>query len=168
MQGDPANEIIPRLWLGNRKASQDVVWVRRNNITSVFNATKDIPFASGTEFMYRVPVDDNLQDDEIRNMELWSWEIVFKVLKDYNAGKCILIHCAAGMQRSAAIVAMVLIATYRCTTDEAIKYIKRKRPIAFFGQANFYKAIRSFEKSLQNMIIEKNAFQRYPKLPMPN
>ena len=139
MQGDSANEIIPRLWLGNRKASQDVNWLRKNNITSVFNATKDIPFVSGIESMYRVPVDDNLEDDEIRNMELWAWEIVFKVLKDYNSGKHILIHCMAGIQRSAAIVAMVLIAKYRCTTDEAMKYIKRKRPIAFYIQANFYK-----------------------------
>lgn len=167
MQGDPANEIIPRLWLGNRKASQDIDWLRRNNITTVFNATKDIPFVNGIEFMYRVPVDDNLEDDEIRNMGLWSWEIVFKVLKEYNAGKHILIHCMAGMQRSAAIVAMVLIAKYRCTTDEAIRYIKRKRQIAFYGQANFYRSIKNFEKSLQNMIIEKNAFQSYPKLPLP-
>ena len=167
MNGNNADEIIPGLWLGNRKASQDVNWLRSKNITSVFNATKDIPFAPGTQYMYRIPVDDNLQDDEIRNMEHWSWEIVFKVIKDYNAGKQILIHCMAGMQRSAAITAMVLIALYRCNTDDAIKYIKSKRPIAFYIQANFYKSIKGFEKSFFKMIIDSKAYESYPKLPLP-
>ena len=162
-----ANEIIPGLWLGNRKASQDTQWLRENNITAIFNATKDIPFAPGNRSMYRIPVDDNLEDDEIRNMEHWSWEIVFKVMKEYNAGKKILIHCYAGIQRSAAITAMVLIAKYRCTTDEAIRYIKSKRPIAFTSQANFYKSIKGFEKSFFKMITDSNSYESYPRFPLP-
>ena len=167
MQGDPANEILPGLWLGNRKASQDTMWLKQNNITVIFNATKDIPFVSGIPSMYRVPVDDNLEENEIRNMELWSWEIVYKVINEYNQGKKILIHCAAGMQRSAAIMAMVLIAMYRCKTEDAIKYIKAKRPIAFLGQANFYKSIKGFEKSFFRMIMETNAHDKYPILDLP-
>ena len=162
-----ANEIIPGLWLGNRKASQDNDWLKEKNITVIFNATKDIPFASGNRSMYRIPVDDNLEDDEIRNMEHWSWEIVFKVMKEYNAGKKILIHCFAGVQRSAAITAMVLIARYRCNTDEAIRYIKSKRPIAFTSQANFYKSIKGFEKSFFKMIMDTNSYSKYPKIPLP-
>jgi len=162
-----ANEIIPGLWLGNRKASQDTDWLRENNITVIFNATKDIPFVPGNRSMYRIPVDDNLEDDEIRNMELWSWEIVFKVIKEYNAGKKILIHCYAGVQRSAAITAMVLIAKYRCSADTAIKYIKSKRPIAFYIQANFYRSIKGFEKSFFKMITDSNAYDSYPKIPLP-
>ena len=167
MSGNPADEIIPGLWLGNRKASQDTDWLTEKNITAIFNATKDIPFALGNRSMYRIPVDDNLEDDEIRNMEHWSWEIVFKVMKEYNAGKKILIHCAAGMQRSAAITAMVLIAKYRCNTDDAIKYIKSKRPIAFYGQANFYKSIKGFEKSFFKMIMDSNAYETYPRIALP-
>jgi len=168
MRGDnDADEILPGLWLGNRRASQNVDWLREKNITVVFNATKDIPFASTIQYMYRVPVDDNLEDDEIRNMELCSWEIVFKVLNQYNSGKKILIHCAAGMQRSAAIMAMLLIARYRCTTAEAIKFIKNKRPIAFYGQANFYKSIKGFEKSLFSMIIDTKQYTTFPKIPLP-
>jgi len=167
MGDDPANEIIPRLWLGNRQASQNEFWLRQNDITVVFNATKDIPFVSGIPSMYRVPVDDNLQEDEIRNMGLWSWEIVFKVIKEYKQRKTILIHCAAGMQRSAAIVAMVLIAMFRCSTDEAIAYIKKKRSIAFYGQANFYKSIKGFEKSFFDMIVKEKQYSKYPKLPLP-
>ena len=38
---DNANEIIPNLWLGNAKASMDEDFIRQNNITVVFNCTKN-------------------------------------------------------------------------------------------------------------------------------
>ena len=39
MRGNPADEILPGLWLGNRQASQDTDWLQREKITVVFNAT---------------------------------------------------------------------------------------------------------------------------------
>ena len=146
--GDAANEILPGLWLGNGKAALDRGFLVKNSITTVFNCTKDILFSDIIRRQYRVPVDDNLQTAEIRNMELWSFEIVAKLAKELNAGHKTLVHCAAGMQRSAAVMAMYLIATKQMTTDQAIAYIKEKRPIAFMPMANFEKAIRGFESTL--------------------
>jgi dual specificity phosphatase 12 len=146
--GDPANEILPGLWLGNGKAALDRGFLVKNSITTVFNCTKDILFSDIIRRQYRVPVDDNLQTAEIRNLELWSFEIVAKLAKELNAGHKTLVHCAAGMQRSAAVMAMYLIATRQMTTDQAIAYIKEKRPIAFMPMANFEKAIRGFESTL--------------------
>ena len=86
MQSIPAHEILPGLWLGNRVASQDRMWLQQNQIGDVFNCTKDLPFVQGLPIhMYRVPVDDNLQEEEIRNLEHWSWEVVYKVAKERNA-----------------------------------------------------------------------------------
>jgi dual specificity phosphatase 12 len=146
--GDPANEILPGLWLGNGKAALDKTFLEKNSIVTVFNCTKDILFADTIRRQYRVPVDDNLQTAEIRNMELWSFEIVAKLAKELNSGHKTLVHCAAGMQRSAAVMAMYLIATRQMTTDQAIAYIRAKRPIAFMPVANFEKAIRGFESTL--------------------
>ena len=99
---------------------------------------------------------DNLEEEEIRNMELWSYEIVYKLRKEVKRaeeeGTQILVHCAAGMQRSAAIIAMYLIALERMKTEDAIEYIQEKRPIAFRPSANFEKAIRGFESSLQERL----------------
>lgn len=146
-QMELANEIIPRIWLGNRNAALDPDWLASHGITTVFNATKDIPFANGSATVkYRVPVDDNLEDNEIANMAKWSPEIIYNVLKEYQAGNYILIHCAAGMQRSAAITAMTLIALKGMTADQAITYIKSRRPIAFYPAPNFYKSIKIFEE----------------------
>jgi hypothetical protein len=71
--------------------------------------------------------------------------------REYQTGQPILVHCAAGMQRSAAVVAMFLIATQGMKWESAIEYIRQRRPIAFYPSANFLQAIQGFEKTLQGM-----------------
>ena len=154
MNGNSADLIIPGIWLGNRNASQDINFLKQNNITAVFNCTKDIPFPPLPLRFYRVPVDDNLQEDEIRNMELWSSEIVVKLMKEYNAGNNVLVHCAAGMQRSAAVMAMTLIALTNKKPDEVMDYIRSIRPIAFQPSANFKKSILGFDTYFKEAINE--------------
>lgn len=149
-----ADLIIPGIWLGNAKAALDGNFLKNNNIQVVFNATKDLPFHPSIKRQYRVPVDDNLQREEIRNMELWSYEIVVKMLREYKAGRNILVHCHAGMQRSPAIVAMFLIAIMGMTMEQAMAYIKERRPIAFYPSANFGQAVSGFESALHRNILE--------------
>ena len=148
-----ADLILPGIWLGNGKASMNEEFLKKNNITVVFNCTKDLPFHSMIKRRYRIPVDDNLKAEEIRNLELWSYEIVFKVKKENNNKRNILIHCYAGMQRSAASIAMYLIANNNMPADNAITFIKEKRSIAFFPVANFYDAIVGFQKSYEKNIL---------------
>lgn len=154
---EPANLILPGLWLGNAQASQDDTFLRQNNISVVFNCTKDLPFHSTIQRRYRVPVHDNLETEEIRNLELWAFEIVMKIQQEHSAGRQILVHCAAGMQRSAACVALFLMATKGLRREDAIAYIKSKRSIAFYPKANFGPALEGFEKTLQQLYFARNA-----------
>lgn len=156
LEMDNAHEIIPRLWLGNYKASQDEYFLKQKNIEVVFNCTKDLPFHSHIRRRYRVPVDDNLKEEEIRNMELWSYEIVYKLHNEYKEGRTILVHCAAGMQRSPAVIAMFLIAIANMKSEQAMAFIQSRRPIAFFMNANFGPAIRGFEESIQKFKVYPN------------
>ncbi len=150
---DNANEIIPRLWLGNVRASKDENFIRIKNIQVVFNCTKNLEFSPIIPIKYRIPVDDDLTENEIRNMELWSNEIAFKIMSEYLDGKTILVHCFAGMQRSAASVAFFLIAFLRMRALEAMKMIKEKRPIAFSPRANFGRAIDYFDRRFHSEIL---------------
>jgi protein-tyrosine phosphatase len=150
--GNNADEILPGLWLGNFNSSQDEVFLQSKNINTVFNCTKDLPFSPLAHNRYRVPVDDSLQAEEIRNMELWSYEIIYKLVFEMKKGKPVLVHCAAGMQRSAAVVAMYLIATQKMSYDEAYRYIKQRRAIAFTPGTNFEKSIRGFYTAFQKEI----------------
>ena len=151
-----ADQILPGLWLGNMKASQDEVFLRNAKIEAVFNCTKDLPFHPSIKRRYRVPVDDNLQQAEIRNMELWSYEIAVKMNNEYKEGRPILVHCAAGMQRSPAAIAFFLMATKRMSASQAMAFIKERRPIVFFPSANFGQAIKGFEESFQTMLRSLN------------
>jgi len=164
--GVNAHEILPGVWLGNKASSENVEFLQEAKIVAVFNCTKTIPFTMGPWHMYRIPVDDNLRDEEIRNMSLWAFEISYKIMNERNRGP-ILIHCHAGMQRSAASLAIYMISMYRCTTQEAIDYIQKKRPIAFQPSANFRRAIEEFESALRTMIRESPNPLIYNRRPFP-
>jgi protein-tyrosine phosphatase len=148
-----AHEIIPRLWLGNAKASMDEDFIRQNNISVVFNCTKNLAFSPIIPIKYRIPVDDNLEEEEIRNMELWSSEISYKMMTEYIEGKTILVHCMAGMQRSAASVAFFLISYRKMRALDAMKFIKEKRMIAFYPRANFGRSIDYFDRRFHGEIM---------------
>lgn len=148
-----AHEILPRLWLGNIHASTDEYFIKKYGISVVFNCTKDLPYSPNIPVKYRVPVDDNHSD--VRNMTLWAPEAVLHVLREYREGKTILIHCYAGMQRSACIMAMVVMIMERIKADAAIAKIQGIRSVAFRPAVNFYESIRNFEYRMFNEIIPK-------------
>ena len=106
-----------------------------------------------------MPVDDSRQEPDISNLEKWSFEVVYKISHEMRRakaeGSAVLVHCAAGMQRSAASVAMYLIAVQNITTDQAISFIQSKRPIAFRPEANFEKSIRGFEATFNRDVRPK-------------
>jgi hypothetical protein len=150
-----ANLVRPRLWLGNYDAARDERFLQANNITVIFNCTKNLEFLPlpSVQRRYRIPVDDNLRDEEIINMEKWSPEFVMILLQEYKAGNTILVHCAAGMQRSAAAVAMLLIVLEGLTPAEAIAAVQQKRIIAFMPSANFRRSIEGFNQYYRRRII---------------
>jgi dual specificity phosphatase 12 len=154
---ETADEVIPGMWLGNRNAALDAKWLEQKGIRCVFNCTKDIPFVAATPRKYRVPIDDNLEPEEIRNLELWSYEVVYKMTREYKTGEPMLVHCAAGMQRSAACVALFLMASRNITPDQAIAFIRERRQIAFRPSANFLQSMESFYDSYQRDIAPKVA-----------
>jgi hypothetical protein len=150
-----ANEILPGLWLGNKHAASDPDFILGNKIEIVYNCTKDLPFIPliSKENRYRVYVDDNLEEAEIKNMEIWAREISFSIIKSYTSGKHILVHCYAGIQRSATCIVFLLIALKGMSAQEAIQYVKQRRPIAFYKNANFMRSILHFENEYNNIIL---------------
>jgi len=151
-----ANLVRPRLWLGNYKAATDISFLTANNINVVYNCSKNLSFAENAVSVkrrYRIPIDDNLEDEEIDNLAKWSPEAILILVQEYRSGATILVHCAAGMQRSAATVAMFLIATENMTPDQAIAQVKAKRGIAFFPHANFRRSIEYFYQFLHSQVL---------------
>jgi len=137
-----AHEIVPRVWIGDRTSSQDKTFISQAKINVIVNCTRDLPNffepvsliplpaeIVDTYFVkyYRVACEDNGRPEE------------------YNKGKNILIHCAAGQQRSCAF-AICLFKRLGADLNTAFQTIVSKRQMAFgFGrQINFKKSIELF------------------------
>ena len=90
-------------------------------------------------------------------MELWSTEISYKIIKEYVDGKPMLVHCAAGMQRSAASVAFMLIAFNKMRGLEAMNFIKERRRVAFYPRAKFGRSIDYFDRKYNGEIVPQMA-----------
>jgi hypothetical protein len=160
MPHNNADEIISGLWIGNAAAAADGEWLYSHGITTVFNCTKTLPFHPSIPHQYRIPVDDNLQPTEIKNMEAWAPEISFKILHEYNAGNRILVHCHAGMQRSATAVAFFLLVLTGRPLIQIMYLIQSRRSITFKPTANFAPALRAFEEQVRTQILPVVAPQR--------
>lgn len=132
-------EIVPHLYLSNyidaKSVPQDFF---------VINCTKDLPMVN-SKYGTRLAVNDDLRPESIeimrRNIPLMTRYIDEHVSKGQN----VLVHCAAGQQRSAAVVAAYLIKYRGMSIDEAIKYVKSKKPDAFLSGVNFIEALKNME-----------------------
>jgi protein-tyrosine phosphatase len=160
-RGNNADEIYPRIWLGNRRAAMDDDFLQTHNIETVINCSKELPFHPYPRNRYRLPVTDNLLPTEIQHMGDWAWETMQYMLREYNLGRTILVHCRAGMQRSASVCAMFLMLHDGMTFDQAFAHLRQRRPIVFRPMINFKSAILRFEAELQQQRRAAKMVQPY-------
>ena len=149
---EDADEIIPGVWIGRWQPAHNEAWLKAHGIKTVFNCTKQVGFHPSVPYQYRIPVDDNLRPVEINNMEAWAPEIAYKMLREFNAGHPMLIHCHAGMQRSTTACAFFLMVLTGRPLIQVMHLIKHKRPVAFEPSANFASALRGFEELVRSQI----------------
>ena len=141
--------IIDGIFLGGQCCANNREFIDMHKISVIFNVTKGVPFnysVCPTCDIYRLPIDDNLRRQEIDRMYSSLIKYV-PLLREYvNSDKRILVHCYAGIQRSATLIAGYLIKYYRMTPENAIEFIKRKRRIAFSPTPNFIDALTLYYK----------------------
>lgn len=111
-----ADEILPDLWLGNYHSALDTDFLKTNGINLIINCTQSCPFVyelsekpeSLTE-TYRIPVNDSLLEADFIRMERYLRVVIPLLLRKYTIEKRkILVHCHAGKQRSAIVLAALL------------------------------------------------------------
>jgi len=135
---DSYNMIAANLYLGNIDALKD-----QDKFDLIVNCTKHIPLATKCEQTVRIPVDDHPSESENMMKNIKETNVLEKIHIHRINNKPVLVHCHAGMQRSATIVACYLIHYYKMTPEEAIRFIRSKRPVAFFPKPNFLQVIQN-------------------------
>lgn len=166
------NEIIPGLWLGNETAATNYEFIASCNISNIVNATKHIPckwVKSLNIDYYRIPVNDPGPNVNIDNEDnicmLNNLPQVTKYINDnLKNKKNILVHCHAGIQRSATVILVYLI-EYVYTVGEmdarlkfSLRHLLNCRPIAFYEGSccNFKPAIINYLINLYSKSFNNN------------
>uniref|UniRef100_A0A672Y878 Dual specificity protein phosphatase 2 n=1 Tax=Sphaeramia orbicularis TaxID=375764 RepID=A0A672Y878_9TELE len=129
-------ELLPFLFLGSAVHSSRRDTLVAAGITAVLNVSSSCPNFYEGEFEYlRLTVEDSLAAD-IR--ACFSTAIAFIDSVKHRGGR-VLVHCQAGISRSATICLAYLMHTQRVRLDEAFDFVKRRRHVispnlAFMGQ----------------------------------
>jgi protein-tyrosine phosphatase len=132
-------EITRNLYLGDREAVQ---YFDRNAL--IVNCTNEVPFPANCTNCIRIPVNDDPRECDHLLALLKENAVLEKIHQALLDGKVVLIHCFAGIQRSAAVTACYLMKYYGIEPISAINYIQSKRPVAFYHGANFMNAMNRF------------------------
>lgn len=119
------SEIIPNLFLGDKQ-------IAINNIDSMITIVNCANEICDTRFDYKISlydgnnvVDSKSMDDFVKNMN----DAVDYIHTQLEHKIIVLVHCMAGVSRSAAVVTYYLIKHKGYTFDKAYDLLKSKRPI---------------------------------------
>ncbi|KAL0192110.1 hypothetical protein M9458_010406, partial [Cirrhinus mrigala] len=118
--------ITDSLYIGNSKTASDVSILQSLNITCVINATQDASNGNipTVDYMH-VPVTD---DPESRLCDYFD-VVADKIQHVSDEHGRVLLHCNAGVSRSAALCLAYLMKHRRLTLTEAHTLLKSHRPI---------------------------------------
>uniref|UniRef100_A0A3Q3W9H5 protein-tyrosine-phosphatase n=1 Tax=Mola mola TaxID=94237 RepID=A0A3Q3W9H5_MOLML len=143
--------ILPFLYLGNEKDAQDLDLLLRLNIGYVVNVTTHLPLYhvnSGLRYK-RLPATDNSK----QNLRQY-FEEVFEFIEAYQSGRGVLVHCQAGVSRSATIVIAYLMKHTLMTMTDAYKYVRSRRPVVS-PNLNFMGQLLEFERDLNSGVTPR-------------
>lgn len=143
----PAKEIRRGLWIGSEGDSKNPDFMSKHDIHFVVNCSKTIPFLNGYDLeQYRVPVDDDPTNNDVI---LSHFPVVVRAIDSVlQKGKGVLVHCRAGMQRSASVVAAYLMYKYHLSAQNAMDAIKSRKNETFWPMPTFGKALQQYDKQL--------------------
>jgi len=143
---DKKHLITNNIWLGDQYSALDKDFLIDNNIGLVINVTKLLSFTDLDIVKYRIPINDDFYELYYQNILKYFDEAYNLIEECISQNKQVLIHCRAGMQRSATLAALYLMKKQNISYDKAMKIITSKRYIAFKPFAHFLSTLKNYDK----------------------
>ncbi|XP_004717266.2 dual specificity protein phosphatase 8, partial [Echinops telfairi] len=138
--------ILPHLYLGSQKDVLNKDLMTQNGISYVLNASNSCPkpdFICESHFM-RVPVNDSYCEKLLP----WLDKSVEFIDKAKLSSCQVIVHCLAGISRSATIAIAYIMKTMGLSSDEAYRFVKDRRP-TISPNFNFLGQLLEYERSLK-------------------
>ena len=136
------DEIIPNLFIGNFHSLKYA-----SKFAFIVNCTNNISFPKSCTNCMRISINDDPFDCDKMLIIMKRLDILEKIRNFVKNKQPVLVHCYAGRQRSACLIAAYLIYKYNYSIEQAYKYIIFKRKEAFYYGKSY-----NFHKSLLNYI----------------
>ena len=137
-------EIIPNLFLGSVGCSSNLEELQNNKITHIVCCASGMENKFPDKFKY---YNVNLLDKETENLRVHldgTYKFIDEALK--NGGR-VLIHCYAGVSRSASVLIAYLMKSQKMKFEDALNLLKSKR-----GKVNpnsgFVEQLKEYEKEI--------------------
>ena len=128
------------LYLGSVGAAYSHAVLKSRRITHILTVCDSLPPKFPNEFRYKVI---EITDEPGSKLNVYFKETADFIQSAINGGGQVLVHCFAGVSRSASIVIAYLMRYHLMTFSQAFIHVKDKRPIinpnpGFVGQLRRY------------------------------
>mmetsp|Transcript_152 Transcript_152/g.203 ORF Transcript_152/g.203 Transcript_152/m.203 type:complete len:195 (-) Transcript_152:74-658(-) len=151
-----AHEIIDGLWLGDMEAAFNAPELEKRGITHVVTVIIGASPPFPKKFEYRT-----IQAIDIKQEDLTPYfdDIVEFIHSAISSGGRVFVHCRRGKSRSASFVLAYLMSKHSHSLDDALEFVKQKRPIVrpnpgFINQLKEFESKLSNQKSTDNTTLE--------------
>ena len=117
------SKVAEGLYIGSAENASDIKWLSRNGITHIVNCALELPDYFPKRFNY---LSLNLDDTPSQNLNdafEKSYRFIHSAIT--NGGR-VLVHCYAGISRSASMVIYYLMRRYARNYYQAINYLMSK------------------------------------------
>ncbi|XP_039696264.1 dual specificity protein phosphatase 8 [Pteropus medius] len=156
--------ILPHLYLGSQKDVLNKDLMTQNGISYVLNASNSCPkpdFICESRFM-RIPINDNYCE------KLLPWlDKSIEFIDKAKLSSCqVIVHCLAGVSRSATIAIAYIMKTMGMSSDDAYRFVKDRRP-SISPNFNFLGQLLEYERSLKLLAALQGDGAPYPGTPEP-
>lgn len=139
-------EVLPNLYLGNARNSQELQHLKKNGIKYILNVTANVPnmFEKDESFKYmQIPINDHWS----QNLSVFFPKAI-AFIDEARAHDCgVLVHCLAGISRSVTVTVAYLMQKVPMTLNEAYDRVKKCKP-NISPNINFMGQLLDFEKTL--------------------
>lgn len=122
------NQICDRLYLGNIMAASDRERLQKNKIKCILQVAAGVEPFFPDEFVYRVI---QINDASDQNLLQHLPSAINFIKTSIQAGKNVLVHCHAGVSRSATVVIAFLMQERGMLFEDAFSFVSKKRPVVF-------------------------------------